>query len=160
MELPFSLISVQEKLLAFPIPLLTVFGSASFDAFLWIILLKRIFRVVVYYLVIKVLRVSLFSTAILDYHIFKRLSTAFLFFSAVRFRSFVSAALTCDSCVRISCCKLNVNAFFQLFSYFFHHCLQRCMGDILAYALKASIFRRFSAIRRSHMVWSSALSPV
>ena len=43
----------------------------------------------------------------------------FLFFSAVRFRSFVSAALTCDSCDRISCCKLNVNAFFQFFSYFF-----------------------------------------
>ena len=60
-----SSLSVQEKLLAFPIPLLTVFGSASFDAFLWIILLKRIFRVVVYYLVIKVLCVS----AVFDSHI-------------------------------------------------------------------------------------------
>ena len=75
-----SSLSVQEKLLAFPIPLLTVFGSTSLDVFLWIILLKRIFRVVVYYLVIKVLRVSLFSTAILDYHIFNRLSTAFFIF--------------------------------------------------------------------------------
>ena len=116
MELPF--LSVQENYSLFLSRYLLFLGRHLSMPFSRIILLKRIFRVVVYYLVIKVLRVSLFSTAILDYHIFKRLSTAFLFF-AVRFRSFISAALTCDSCDRISCKKLNVNPFiFEFFIFF------------------------------------------
>ena len=108
------------KLLAFPIPLLTVFGRHLSMPFSELFFSKRIFRVVVYYLVIKVLRVSLFSTAILDYHIFKRFVNSFFYFFLLSvFRSFVSAALTCDSCDRISCCKLNVNAFFSTFLIFF-----------------------------------------
>ena len=85
---------------------------------------QEIFKVVVYCLIIKVLCCCSLATAILDYHIFRRLSTTFSFLFFIFFKtSFYSFEFFSITYLRqlliLSPFIFNVNPFFTFFRHFY-----------------------------------------